>query len=70
MEKMIDEKDFPQLVKSLLTEHYDKTYEFGNKKSNDMKNENNLKFDWPSDLELDRDVILSCGILDQIKKLK
>merc|ERR1712150_371841 len=36
-------------VNHILKEHYDKTYEFGNKKSNDMKNEKNLIFDWPSD---------------------
>ena len=68
--KMVNEKDFPQLVKSLLTEHYDKTYEFGKKKSIETKIEKNLTFDWPSDLELDREVILSCDILDQIKQLK
>ena len=36
-----------------------------------MKNEKNLiLFDWHSDLELDREVILSCDIIDQINKLK
>ena len=65
--KMVNENDFPQLVNSLIKEHYDKTYEFGHK---DVNNEKNLIFDWPSDLELDREVILSCDILDQIKKLE
>ena len=69
-QKMINENDFPQLVNSLLTEHYDKTYEFSNKKSEEMKTETNFMFDWPRDLELDREVISSCDILDQIKKLK
>ena len=68
--KMVNEKDFPQLVKSLLNDHYDKTYEFGKKRSKETKIEKNLTFDWPSDLELDREVILSCDILDQIKRLK
>ena len=45
--------------------------EFGKKKSMEIiKNEKNLIFDWHSDLELDREVILSCDIIDQIKKLK
>ena len=72
--KMVNEKDFPQLVKSLLEEHYDKTYEFGKKNkygtNKETNMEKNLTFDWPSDLELDREVILSCDILDQIKQLK
>ena len=67
---MVNENNFPQLVNSLLKEHYDKTYEFSNKKTKEVKFEKNVTFDWPSDLELDREVILSCDILDQIKKLK
>ena len=64
--EMVKENNFPGLVKSLLIEHYDKLYEstYIDHKELDHIGQS---FQWPSDLELEREVILNSDVLDQIR---
>ena len=64
--EMIDKEEFEKLVRSLINDYYDKTYQ---DTRNEMNFVNSKTFDWPSDLQLDREEILNCDVLGELKKL-
>ena len=69
--EMSSDGRFPELVSSLITEHYDKQYDQKRKReSSEMGNKSNdTEFKWPKDMELMRESILSGDIVSQIAQL-
>jgi len=64
--EMIEKEEFEKLVRSLINDYYDKTYQ---DTRNEMNFVNSKTFDWPSDLQLSREEILNCDVLGELKKL-
>jgi hypothetical protein len=69
---MVSNRKFPELVGSLITEHYDKAYEQKRKRESQEMGNNCVKteFQWPTDLELKREGILSSDVLNEIINLR
>ena len=69
--KMVKDRKFSELVSSLITEHYDKAYDQKRKRESlEMGNKSvDAEFQWPSDLELKRESILSGNVVYEITQL-
>lgn len=70
--EMVSNRNFPELVSSLITEHYDKAYDQKRKRESQEMGNNCVKteFQWPTDLELKRESILSSDVLNEIINLR
>ena len=70
--EMVTNKKWPELVASLITEHYDKAYDQKRKRESLEMGNNSVdtEFEWPSDMDLKRESILSGGVVEDIKNLR
>ena len=69
--KMVNNREFSELVSSLITEHYDKAYDQKRKRESlEMGNKSvDAEFQWPMDLELKRESILGGNVVNEITEL-
>ena len=63
--EMIDGNDFEALVRSLIIDHYDKTYRKG--KAADRQE---VKIDWPENMSLKREDIENSIFLRELSKIR
>merc|ERR1719350_557082 len=69
---MLSNRKFPELVSSLITEHYDKAYDQKRKRESQEMGGTSVdtEFKWPTGLELQRESILSANVVNDIKTLR
>ena len=65
---MLRDRAFFHLVKSLLIDHYDPTYKAASTKGSTITRKS-VRFEWPSNLELEKHVILQSNVIKEMKDL-
>ena len=65
---MLRDRAFFDLVKSLLVDHYDPKYKATRTKDSIVTLQN-VRFEWPSSLELEKHVILQSNVINEMKDL-
>ena len=65
---LLRDRAFFDLVKSLLVDHYDPTYKATSTKDSTIA-QKVVRFKWPSNLELEKHVILQSNVINEMKDL-
>ena len=68
--EMVEEEKYYELVTSLLTDYYDLLYDSKDSKDATMSSVKISKYQLPSDLSLDKTIILDSSVINDLIKLK
>ena len=68
--EMVEEEKYYELVTSLLTDYYDRLYDSKDTKDATMSSVKISKYQLPSDLSLDKTIILDSSVINDLIKLK